>query len=179
MTDNQNLPSLTNLEFISYLDEKGEIPELYQGKIGVYAIFNQAKILQLVGYSRDIYLSLKQHLVRQPLECYWLKIETIDRPSRTILESIKQAWIKENGAIPLGNREGEDQWLKAIDVKFLMTEAEKATYQKEEEIAQIKLLKKVARRRETEILDLLDKRGVKMEIRFNPKLKEQGLLDLK
>lgn len=179
MSDEKNLPSLKNLEFISYLDEKGEIPELYQGKIGVYAIFNQDKILQLVGYSRDIFLSLKQHLVRQPLECYWLKIETIDRPSRTILESIKQQWIKENGEIPLGNAEGEDQWLKAIDVKPLMTEEEKATYQKIEEIAQIKLLKKVARQRETEIIDILDKRGVKMEIRFNPKLKEQGLLDLK
>jgi hypothetical protein len=179
MTDNQNLPSLDNLEFINYLDEKGEIPEVYQGKIGVYAIFNQDKILQMVGYSRDIYLSLKQHLVRQPLECYWFKIEMIERPSRTILDNIKQKWIEENGSIPIGNSSQEDLWNKAIDVKPFMTQEEKETYQKEEEIAQIKLLKKVARRIETEVMNNLEERGIKMEIRFNPKLKEQGLLDLK
>jgi hypothetical protein len=37
----------------------------------------------------------------------------------------------------------------------------------------------VARRLENEIQSQLKARGVTMEIRFNPKLKEQGLLDLK
>jgi hypothetical protein len=37
----------------------------------------------------------------------------------------------------------------------------------------------VARRVEAEILVMLESRGIKTEIRFNPKLKEQGLLDLK
>lgn len=179
MSEPQNLPSLHNLEFISYLDAQGQIDEIYQGKIGVYAIFNQEQILQMVGYSRDIYLSLKQHLVRKPLECYWLKLNTIARPSRTILEEIKQQWIEENGQIPVGNGEDEDQWHKPIEVKPLMSDQEKEIYQKEDEQTQIKLLKKVARRIETEIQAQLEKRGVTMELRFNPKLKEQGLLDLK
>jgi hypothetical protein len=46
-------------------------------------------------------------------------------------------------------------------------------------VAQIKLLKQVARRVEETILVKLQERGVQTEIRFNPKLKEQGLLDLK
>jgi hypothetical protein len=41
------------------------------------------------------------------------------------------------------------------------------------------VLKQVARRAEAEILDVLKARGVQVEIRFNPKLKEAGLLDLK
>jgi hypothetical protein len=41
------------------------------------------------------------------------------------------------------------------------------------------LLKQVARRIEETILTKLQARGVTAEIRFNPKLKEQGLLDLK
>ena len=60
-----------------------------------------------------------------------------------------------------------------------MTEAEKETYKNSDELTQIKLLKKVARRVQAEIEETLKKRGNTMEIRFNPKLKEQGLLDLK
>ena len=79
------IPVLENLEFLPYLDDQGLLDENLSGKIGIYAIFNQDKNLQFVGYSRDIYLSLKQHLVRQPQKCYWLKMQTIDRPSRSIL----------------------------------------------------------------------------------------------
>jgi len=48
-----------------------------------------------------------------------------------------------------------------------------------DELGKIKLLKKVARRYEEIIKNQLDERGVKFEVRFNPKLKEDGLLDLK
>ena len=85
MTTEINIPSLANLEYIPYIDDQGRVIEAFQGKIGVYAIFDQAKVLQFVGYSRDVYLSLKQHLVRQPQECYWVKVQTIARPSRTVL----------------------------------------------------------------------------------------------
>ena len=179
MTAQTETSTLTNLDYILYLDENGCLPENLLGKIGAYAIFNQDKILQYVGYSRDIYLSLKQHLVRQPDRCYWLKVQAIARPSRTVLEEIKQAWIEENGSIPPGNDSEKARWNQPIDAKKSMTEAEKEQYQQSEEIAQIKLLKKIARRVEEEIKEQLKGRGVQMEIRFNPKLKEQGLLDLK
>ena len=65
------------------------------------------------------------------------------------------------------------------DAKSTMTEAEKSSYQQLEEIEKIKLLKQVARRLESELQERLKSRGSTMEIRFNPKLKEQGLLDLK
>ncbi|HEY9811941.1 MAG TPA: GIY-YIG nuclease family protein, partial [Candidatus Sericytochromatia bacterium] len=103
MTYSTEIPSLASLEYLPYIDENGNLPENLQGKIGVYAIFDNDKLLQLVAYSRDIYLSLKQHLVRQPQKCYWLKSQTIERPNRTILESIQSSWIEENGAIPVGN----------------------------------------------------------------------------
>ncbi|HEY9892185.1 MAG TPA: GIY-YIG nuclease family protein, partial [Candidatus Sericytochromatia bacterium] len=64
MTSEQ-IPSLKDLDYIPYLDDTGNLPEEFQGKIGIYAIFSQDKTLQIVNYSRDIYLSLKQHLVRQ------------------------------------------------------------------------------------------------------------------
>ena len=179
MSSQTELSTLADLEFLPYLDENGAINEDLTKKIGVYAIYNQDRELQFVGYSRDIYFSLKQHLVRQPQGCYWVKLQTIDRPSRAILEATRQAWISENEAIPVGNGAAEAIWNQPIDAKTTMTEAEKAQYNQLEEIQQIKLLKKVARRVQADIEEQLQQRQVNIDIRFNPKLKEQGLLDLK
>jgi hypothetical protein len=179
MSTTNEIINLSNLEYLPYLDDQGIIDQDLQGKIGVYAIFNQEKILQYVGYSRDIYLSLKQHLVRQLHNCYWLKYQTINRPSRTILEEIKQTWLEENGAIPSGNAADEAKWNQAIDAKQDMTSEERQKYENSDELNQIKLLKNIARRVESAIKEELEQRGVNLEIRFNPKLKEQGLLDLK
>ena len=179
MTTQTQTPSLSSLEYIAYLNEAGCIPEDLEGKIGVYAIFNQDKQLQFVSYSRNVYLSLKQHLIRQPLNCYWFKIQTITRPSRKILEEIASAWMAENGAIPAGNDIDEALWTQPIDANPAMTEEEKAQYAENDELGQIKIKKKVARRVEAEIKEQLRDRGVNMDIRFNPKLKEKGLLDLK
>ncbi len=179
MASETQITALADLEYIPYLDETGNLPEAMQGKIGVYAIFDLDKTLQFVNYSRDIYLSLKQHLVRQPKSCYWLKVQTIDRPNRTQLEAIREAWIQENGAIPTGNSSDEAAWTQPIDAKLTMTDEEKASYEKSDELMQTKLLKQVARRVESQILEALKSRGVQTELRFNPKLKENGLLDLK
>lgn len=174
-----NFSSLSELEAVSYLDEAGQIPDRYTGKVGVYAIFDQANQLQYVGYSRDVGTSLKQHLVRQPQQCYWVKVQTIDRPSRTVLEEIRNAWIRENGRLPSGNDQEQALWEQAIDAKAQMTVEEQAAYDGADELGKIKTLKQVARRVEQERLTLLETRGVKLAIRFDPKAKEEGRLDVK
>jgi hypothetical protein len=175
-----DLPNLSSLELLPYLDDRGQLPEQLQGKVGVYGIFDQQQVLQYIGYSRDIFLSLKQHLVRCPQQCHWVKVQTIDRPNRTLLEQIRAAWIAETGIVPAGNATEERLWTQAIDVRAEMTTEEQATYAAAlDETAQVKLLKQVARRVEAGILEELKFRGVQEEIRFNPKLKESGLLDLK
>lgn len=178
MDTKTDISSLASLEYIPYIDASGQLTEQFQG-IGVYAIFDQEKVLQFVGYSRDVTLSLKQHLVRQPQNCYWLKVQTIDRPSRTILEGIRDAWIAENGSIPAGNAAEEAKWTQPIDAKVAMTTDEQASFASSDELTQTKLLKNAARRIEGQILADLESRGVQMQVRFNPKLKEKGLLDLK
>ena len=172
-------PSLSSLEYLPYLNQDGCIDEGVQGKIGVYSIFDENKQMQYVGYSRDVYLSLKQHLIRQPESCHWVKVQTITRPSRKILDEIASTWIEENGKTPIGNDVQKSLWIEPIDANPAMTEEEKAQYQQSEELKQTKIRKKVARRVEAQILERLGDRGVKMDIRFNPKLKEKGLLDLK
>ena len=179
MTTETNTPTLASLAYIPYIDANGQLPEQLLGKVGVYAIFDRDKVLQFVGYSRDVGVSLKQHLVRQPQNCHWLKVKTIDRPSRTILEGIRDAWIAENGSVPIGNDTEAAKWTQPIDAKMTMTATEQASFAASDELTQIKILKTVARRLEGQILSELEYRGVQMLIRFNPKLKEQGLLDLK
>jgi hypothetical protein len=173
------IPPLNSLDYFPYLDENGNVTDQFTGKVGVYAIFDQDKSLQFIGFSRDVSLSLKQHLVRQPDQCYWIKVQTIDRPSRTLLEEIRETWIGENGVTPAGNGAEEAGWNQAIDAKAKMTEAEKNAYEATDEMGKVKALKQVARRVEAEVLARLEQRGVTMPIRFDPKLKEEGLLNLK
>jgi hypothetical protein len=181
MTAETNIPALVTLEYVPYIDDNGQLPDDFQSKIGVYAIFDQEKVLQFLGYSRDVYLSLKQHLIRQPQQCYWVKVQTIERPSRAVLENIEKAWIAENTSIPLGNGDHKEKWTQPIDTKLVMTPEEKLSYHKpvNDELTQMKIIKNVARRVEAEILATLEARGLQVQIRFNPKLKEAGLLDLK
>jgi hypothetical protein len=113
MSDLASQPSLP------YLDEFGELPQQLQRQIGIYAIFDESQILQLVDYSRDVLLSLKQHLVRQPDRCHWVKVHVIDRPNRTVLEEIKNAWLA--GTTPPGNGSEAPAWQEPIDCRFAMT----------------------------------------------------------
>lgn len=179
MSDNYDQITLKDLELLSYIDENGSINDKLDSVIGIYAIFNQDKILQYVGYSRNLFISLKQHLIRQSNQCYWFKFYQIDRANRTVLEQIRRNWLEENGELPKGNAEEESLWTQPIDAKLTMTEDDKLAYKNSDELGKIKLLKKVARRLEEEIKTTLENRQVTMEIRFNPKLKEEGLLDLK
>ncbi|MGK7906603.1 MAG: GIY-YIG nuclease family protein [Synechococcus sp.] len=172
---------LAELAFLPFIDEQGLLPQHLSGTVGVYAIFDTEQQLQYIGYSRDVFASLRLHLVRQPHQCYWLKVQEIARPSRTALEGIRSAWVEENGAIPPGNVESSSVWDSPIDVKLQMTEAERTEVESPEldERSRIKALKQVARRVEAEILAVLAERQVKESLRFHPKLKERGLLDLK
>lgn len=174
------MSSLSSLEFIPYLNDRGLLPDQFQGQVGVYAIFDADQRLQYIGYSRDVYSSLKQHLVRQPQHCYWLKVAISDRPNRTVLEGTRDQWMAENGSPPSGNGPEAALWSQPIDVKQQMTAAEQAAYQAAiDEFSQIKVLKQACRRVEAELLATLSDRGVQEELRFNPKMKEEGLLDLK
>lgn len=179
MTSIEPLTRLQDLPFLPYLDSQGHLLEEFQGQVGVYAIFDQAQTLQFIGYSRDVTLSLRQHLIRQPELCHWIKVHTIDRPSRSLLEATREAWITEHGTPPPGNQQPEATWTQPIDAKSHMSGEEQQQYQASDSLGQIKLLKQVARRAETDILAKLEARGFQEAVRFNPKLKEQGLLDLK
>ena len=169
---------LSQLSFHPYFDDEGQIDLNLEGKIAVYAIFDRSQQIQYIGYSRNLYKSLLQHLVRQVDLCYWYKYYLIDRPNRSTLEQIKNDWLEENADFIL-DEEKSKEWIDAIDISQQMSETQKQEYQQADEREKGKIFKKVARQHETEIKQQLNDRGVTINIRFNPKLKEEGLLDLK
>ncbi len=179
MTLDVQAPLLRELEFLPYCDDHGRLPQQFSKAVGIYAIYDAEKTLQFVGYSRDITMSLKQHLVRCPHACHWVKVTTIERPNRTLLETIQSAWLAESGT-PIGGDIDQTRWTEPIDVKGQMTPDEQDRYQAAvTEIEQAKCLKKIAQRVEADLLALLKTRGICEPLRFDPKLKEQGLLNIK
>ncbi len=171
--------ALADLEFIPFLDTNGQLPAHLQAKPGVFGVFDQGKILQYVGYSRDISLTLQQVLVRCPRECYWLKVYVQTRPQRAFLEQTQGAWIEENGQIPPGNGPERCRWTEPVAV------APRLTPQEAQQLASAvteadrgRVMKQAARRVEAEIFECLAQRGARLGVRFNPKLKESGFLDI-
>ena len=177
---NMTVPNLQDLTPIAYINGSGQLPEEFQGKVGVYAIFDGEGLLQYIGSSRDVFLSLKQHLIRQPEKCMAVKVQTIDRPSRTALDEICKAWIEGANQPDLATIHKDSVWTQSIDVKTQLTDEEQVKVANAiDDLEKSMILKKACRRVEAIILDGLKARGLETEIRFNPKLKESGLLDLK
>ncbi len=170
---------LLELSSYSYLTPEGLVNPVASGQIGVYGIADQCEVIQYIGLSRDIYLSLRQHLIRQPQACYYFKFHRIERPNRAQLEAIRQQWLSELGTPPVGNASEQMAWEQPIDVKTTMSPKMQQTFAGLDDVAQAKYLKDLARQKETEIFQALAARQVTEPLRFNPKLKENGLLDLK
>ncbi|MGK7911897.1 MAG: GIY-YIG nuclease family protein [Synechococcus sp.] len=172
--------ALADLQYLPFINAEGLLPRELSAMVGAYAIFDGDRQLQYVGYSRDVLSSLRLHLVRKPALCHWVKVQAIGRPSRTVLDGICQAWIENNGSTPPGNESASD-WDSPVDATLQMTDDEKTELASSEldERSRTKALKQVARRVEAEILAVLAKRNVQEPLRFHPKLKEKGLLDLK
>ncbi len=93
-------PSLNTLPPISYINDEEHLPEQFSGKVEIYTIFDYQHTLQYVGYSSDVLANLKQHLVRCLDHYHWVKVASINRPSRSILDEIQAHWIDKNGVVP-------------------------------------------------------------------------------
>ena len=173
--------SLAELPAYPYIDAEGRLPQNYAQKIGAYAIFDQQHALAHLGFSRNVLLSLKQNLIRNPDACHWVKVATINRPSKRDLETILQHWQEEMGGSPYSDQNPAERWNQSINLHEHMTEDEKVAYTDPalNDRGRVKALKQTSRRLEAEILRCLEARGCLEDLRFNPKLKETGVLDIK
>ncbi|MEM9137402.1 MAG: GIY-YIG nuclease family protein [Cyanobacteria bacterium P01_F01_bin.42] len=172
---------LANIPADPFINSDGKLPENFANKIGAYAVFNQDNRLVHLGFSRNVQLSLKQSLVRRPESCQWVKVETIDRPSKSHLQDILTQWQTECGGDPYSIDNPERRWTESINLHEHLTADEQARYADPEtnDRGKIKILKQASRRIESDILTKLRDRGFDDSLRFNPKLKESGVLEIK
>eukprot|EP00188_Purpureofilum_apyrenoidigerum_P000954 Plantae.Rhodophyta-Purpureofilum_apyrenoidigerum.ctg14859.p1 GENE.Plantae.Rhodophyta-Purpureofilum_apyrenoidigerum.ctg14859~~Plantae.Rhodophyta-Purpureofilum_apyrenoidigerum.ctg14859.p1 ORF type:complete len:293 (+),score=31.26 Plantae.Rhodophyta-Purpureofilum_apyrenoidigerum.ctg14859:25-879(+) len=87
-------------------------PISYAG-VGAYAIFDETRTLQYVGYSRNVSAKLKFHASVQKEACRYFKVLFLDDPDMVTpdeLENVLDVWILQNGKIPRGNTVDSDKW---------------------------------------------------------------------
>lgn len=181
-------PALASLPLYPFIDpDTGMIPYPDpSAKTGVYAIYGPDGIVLYLGKSRDIHNSLRMHLGRRPADCCAYRSLPLPRPSRTAFDTILAAWAAEVGGNPPGNDGGDEQarWEKPIDVRWAgsgvsLTAAEQEALNDCVLAADAaKVLKKVCRRVQGEVEAVLKARGSKEPMKWAPKLKEKGLLDV-
>ncbi|OSX72255.1 hypothetical protein BU14_0453s0017 [Porphyra umbilicalis] len=126
------------------------------------------------------------HLGRRPSACHAYRLLALPRPSRTAFDDILGAWAGELGGPPPGNDGGDEQarWEKPVDVRWagsgvVLSAAElEALDECALDAETAKVLKRVCRRVQGEVEAVLAARGVKEPMRWAPKLKDKGLLDV-
>mmetsp|Transcript_20646 Transcript_20646/g.34012 ORF Transcript_20646/g.34012 Transcript_20646/m.34012 type:complete len:274 (+) Transcript_20646:65-886(+) len=174
---------LTDLELLPYLDEEGiiNLPDTTDARASVYAIYDADQTLVHVGMTRDIQESLRLHLGRKPLQCYFYRVVNFQKPSRTALDELAKKWIAESGSVPSGNDGGSEQasWEQPIHLKSHLTAEELSKYDDADEFGRKDLYRAAAVRVEKEVKKLFEERGVKEALRFDPNKKDKGQLDIK
>jgi len=175
---------LSDIPEIPYITAEGFVEDCSKAgaKATIYAIFDKEHALQYVGMSRSINPSLRLHLARMPSQCHYVKVAHVAAPNRAVLQKVQDDWVASSVDSVPGNDGGKCQnlWENALDCKTVWTdEDEKEIGAMDEGPDKKKALKNLARRFEAVIKAELEGRGIKEAFRFDPKLKDTGLLDLK
>jgi putative sterol carrier protein len=99
---------------------------------GVYAVLDATKQHQYVGYSRNVFTSLKGHLAEHGSEiCAYVRVQPFKFPKREEMEQLRDRWIAELVTIPLGNAGEGGVWATTVGeiAKAAMSPAEQAAYE--------------------------------------------------
>lgn len=102
--------------------------------MGVFAIYDAARTLQYVSYSRNIVLSVKSVVntvgVTNDEKCRFVRAMVCQNramQTRQAMESQQAAWIEENGTVPPGNGVEKAEWTIGFAVES-MSKQEKDFY---------------------------------------------------
>ncbi|KAL6778629.1 hypothetical protein ACKKBF_B15510 [Auxenochlorella protothecoides x Auxenochlorella symbiontica] len=157
--------SLESLEMFAVLDKRGLIrPEVPAGTLAtVFAVYDEAKDLQYIGFSRDLKNSLRTVFSRRPEKTHHIRALHLPRLDQTELVGIRAAWFKEGFGPPPGNK----------------LDAEKAAWQQPVEPFTISERGKAAAALETvkELQTRMKLRGCKEVFEANEELLAEGRVD--
>ncbi len=99
---------------------------------GVYAVLDGTRQTQYIGYSRNVFTSLKGHLAEHGDDiCAYVRVQPFKFPKREEMEQLRDTWIAELGTIPAGNAGAGGVWATTVGeiAKAAMSPAEQAAYE--------------------------------------------------
>lgn len=98
--------SLSSVELNPFINTQGLIqPLIPQGsEAAVFAVYNDRKQLQYVGFSKDLYNSLRTLLGRRPDKAFFYKATHLQTLDQKQMIDIRSAWFEECGGPPPGNK---------------------------------------------------------------------------
>jgi hypothetical protein len=98
---------------------------------GVYAVLDPQQQTQYVGYSRNVGLSLRGHLIENGDQvCAFVRVQAFQFPKRDDMEALRDRWIAENGVVPPGNN-GSGSWAATVgaNAAAIMSTQERAAHE--------------------------------------------------
>ena len=98
---------------------------------GVYAVLDEERVYQYIGYSRDVLRSLKGHIAQNGTQvCAFIRVKTFKFPKRQAMETLSDEWLAELDYTPTGNSES-GTWARTIGEAAIatMSEVEKNAYE--------------------------------------------------
>jgi hypothetical protein len=97
---------LADLDMVSIVNVQGYIqPEVPEGtQASVFAIYEQGKILQYIGFSRDLRSSLRTVFARRPDKAHFYRALHLPQLDQQEMIDIRTAWFDESGGPPPGNK---------------------------------------------------------------------------
>lgn len=158
-------------------------PEITGRIVGVFAVTDASGCVRHVSISRDVATSLRRALARCPDSAHGYVVERFARPSRAALEETRARWAAAAaGAGTLDDGRAGELWERPADVNDpLETRVSEETREGFKELHGRQLimgLKKATRVIQADVEERLKERGVTEKIKFDPKLKDRGLLDV-
>ncbi|QDZ19590.1 hypothetical protein HOP50_03g21080 [Chloropicon primus] len=159
-----SLSSLESLPMKSVISVEGEVhPDEAEGvQASVFAVFDQAKQLQFVGFSKHLRNSLRTILGRQSDLAYYYKHVDLPEVNQEKMMGIRDAWFKENSGMPLGNTSAKVQFWQQPLVAGGVSE-------KGKQVAASQMLETIMKR--------LTQRGLREEFLVNEDLLKEGKVD--
>lgn len=113
------------------LEVKSWCDQIENAKVaGVYTVLDCDRQPQYIGYSRNIVLSLRSHLIQKGAEtCAFVRVQPFKFPKRDAMEQLREEWIAMLPSPPTGNLEGGWEDTVKDAAAQIMSPAEREVYE--------------------------------------------------
>ncbi|KAK9840654.1 hypothetical protein WJX81_007501 [Elliptochloris bilobata] len=156
---------LAELDLVPFINLQGMIqPEVPEGtQASVFAVFDDKKKLQFVGFSKDVRNSLRTVFSRRPDRAFFFKalhLQTLDQDE---MIAVRTAWFEEVGGPPPGNKLAMERkaWSQPVDAGAISDRGKQQAA--EGEAAGLQAMMRT--------------RGCKEDFVPNPELLQEGMVD--